>query len=282
MTIKQGLFWVFFLVEGFCIGQLTEVKPDLANQNQLAFSFNPSTSFSDDELKVNLAFRNRFQDFSAIRSFYSLLTLPVNNSQTTFFELVSDQLGPHFQKNRLYLGYALGIDINDDLKTSLGFSGGVVNYNMKPTSGSSGGSDFGTDASVGVSIEHSSGVGLGMSLQQFLNREIQPIDYSFTLERFAEVQLSYKKEVNDEFKTEVLVRAFSDKSYALYSRLYWYENMLIGLNFNSRKMMAAIAGYTMEYDKEFEIGLNVAYTFSVTELGVDKRTIEFIVTLIRI
>ena len=99
------------------------------------------------------------------------------------FELSSDQQGPVFQKNKLYLGYFTRILLTKKIKTQIGIKLGVVNYSFKPSMSGTGGSDFGLDGAVHFSVLHQNWL-LGGSMFQFPSTELQPINQSFILKRY--------------------------------------------------------------------------------------------------
>ena len=115
--------FLFFLISSLGFGlsaQILESRPEFTNAEQVAKVFNPSWYDEDarEKVKLDFLYKNRLGNFSEIRSFYTSLNLKVAKKSHLFFEGLSDQLGPYFQKNRLYAGYQLPIVINHNWTSS--------------------------------------------------------------------------------------------------------------------------------------------------------------------
>ena len=179
------------------------------------------------QFQNNYAFDNpaassiyEYSDFRVLNSFYTGL---LNNVGLYYgdasFNLTKNSVvhSPGFvihteyetellKRTRVYVRYALGINLNSRLKLSAGIAAGVYNYSVKGTNSSAGTSAFAPDGSVGLWL-HGKKINAGIAADQIFASEIAPVNYRFTLARYATLVFDYKIDLSA--RTNLLLAAKS-------------------------------------------------------------------------
>lgn len=94
----------------------------------------------------------------------------------------NDQEGSFLTRTRGYLMYAIHIPLRDSLYIAGGLGAGGMNYTVKATQLTPGGSDFAPDINGGVWL-YGQSFHLGLSINQALNSEVKPLQEITQLSR---------------------------------------------------------------------------------------------------
>ena len=203
------------------------------NQFHTYIASNPSSIFDSSKVELGALYNSFTGAFSKIRNFeaYGIYRPSVRNN--FILELNSDQQGPLFQKNRLYLGYFTRLFITNKIKTQIGIKLGAVNYSFKPTTSGTGGSDFGVDGGVYLSVLGQKWL-LGASMLQFPSTDLQPIQQKFILKRYYDLHGYYLiKKLHFTIKTGVRTRLSSIQNVFQLSSELSYKSFLVGASISN-------------------------------------------------
>lgn len=160
------------------------------NQFNTTITNNPSAIVDTSKIELG-AFYNAFSGaFSKIRNFEAYCFYRPSTKSSWFLELNSDQQGPVFQKNKIYAGHLQNITLSKQIRLQMGMKLGVVNYSFEPSQNGTGGSDYGFDGTVSLSLFTQKWL-IGSAWQQFLSTELQPIDQTYILDDYWEVHAYY-------------------------------------------------------------------------------------------
>jgi hypothetical protein len=110
------------------------------------------------------------------------------------------------KRTRVYFRYALQISLNSRLKLSAGIAAGIFNYSVRGTNSSAGTSTFAPDGNAGLWL-HGKQLNAGIAVDQLFASEIAPVNYTFTLARYATLIFDYKIDVSA--RTNILLSAKS-------------------------------------------------------------------------
>lgn len=222
-----------------------EVPEFFHNQFHTYITSNPSSIFDSSKVELGTLYNSFTGAFSKIRNFEAYGIYRPSARNNFIFQLSSDQQGPVFQKNRLYLGYFTRILLTKDFKTQIGIKLGGVNYSFKPSLSGTGGSDFGLDGAVFFSVLHQKWL-LGASLFQFPSTELQPINQIFVLNRYYDLHGYYLiKKWNYRIKSGVRTRLSANQNIYQFSSEIDYKSFLVGASISNIGYSIS-AGYSLE------------------------------------
>lgn len=172
-------------------------------------------------------------------------------SKNTSFNVVgiyfnTDKEGALIRRNRGYGSYARHQQLNDNWALSAGLSLGFYNFGVKSNPVSGGLSGFGFDGNGGIWL-YSNKTKFGVSVNQFSNTKVQPLDEIRVLARHYIATLEQTFTVKDEFHVipSVFVRYIDDTSSYYYSQ--WHGGAT--LNFLLNNVLRFGSSY--EYNEGF-------------------------------
>lgn len=261
-TSLKTLFFLFLSIPYSTIAQ-EEKKPFFQFSDLIHFSTNPAGNIRENNKQLSFLYSQNAGDFSAIRSFYINGAYQFQKKHTFFLDIYNDQTGPYFQKNRAYLGYNITINLNKELEAKLGVSGGFVNYNMIGSSGGAGGSDLNFDGSLGLLLTYQKDYFLGLVAQQISKENITPIDYTFQLQRYFEIQGGFKKSISPFVEINFLARVNSLGNWSTYAYTTIQEVLLLGINYHSENILAPKAGFKFIDQENTKASLLFSYAFPI-------------------
>ncbi|HSY62050.1 MAG TPA: type IX secretion system membrane protein PorP/SprF [Cytophaga sp.] len=198
--IKKAVLMIFLVVYGNIQLCAQSLYPSffLQIQNNYAFD-NPAASSTYE-----------YRDFRVMNSFYTGLLKNVGvyyvdasckiNSKnavihTPGFVVHTEYETDLLKRTRVYFRYAIQISLNDKLKLSAGIAAGVFNYSVKGTNSSAGTSAFAPDGNLGLWL-HGKKINAGIAADQIFASEVAPVNYKFTLARYAALIFDYKVDLS--------------------------------------------------------------------------------------
>lgn len=238
--------FIFYI---FCI---TEVAGGNDGLLPLRFTIFPLTfpeinpALADMTKKQSLILASQITDggFESVYAFYL-------NGHTTIFRqhktvqsvglsIISDREGKLISRNWIKFQYAIEIPLSEQVRLGSGFHAGFLNYFVRNTAVSPGGSDFAPVFSVGLKLRDSHGH-VGFSINQFEQSTLLPIGQEIYLCRHINLTSSYDFQISSRFALipAVWIR-LPDNRYDEYSictealfddlfsfqTLWYYENSL--------------------------------------------------------
>ena len=188
--------------------------------------------------------------FSGLSHFYFDGDIKLHRKTENGFHFIGVQLinsreGSFITRNRVYGRYAWFQQLNQQSSLSAGVSLGTINYAFQNSQGGVSGSDFAPDANIG--IEYSiNRLKIGVSLQQFLNASLQPIDERIQLNQFYNLHAKYQFIITDiiNFNLHALIQTgvnFSN-SYALSPLIEVQKKYELGINYRHQKGIVFLLG----------------------------------------
>lgn len=156
------------------------------------FTLIPSYAGIGSDLQANLAYRSYFGQLSAVSTYLADINYNVQKKTKAFPDFnkhiigggfYNEREGDFFNRQRVLLRYAWHKRLDDNLHFAAGTSFHLLNYVFKSSSAGSQGSAFAWSGNIGASIynEH---FRLGISINDFNNPTIRPVDYTFVLYRY--------------------------------------------------------------------------------------------------
>ncbi len=191
--------------------------------------------------------------------------------------LYNDKEGKYLNRTRFYLTYAWHGNLTSNVRFSGGFHFGGLNYNVKGTELSGGGSDIAPDGSVGIQF-YNKKFHVAASYNQFFNSELSPINEVTRLSSYSNLSgdylLSLTSKVNMQgFVCLMLKDGFSN--YLVdYSLLFDYSEIAagsIGIH-NNNNIIFSLEGRNIFQQLK---GLNLAITYGVPLKSVGITTAFF-------
>lgn len=148
-----------------------------------------ASSYSKDSLFSSINYKNRLGVLSDIRDIYFDVTTAINDAHILGVKLYSEQETSLFTKSKIEAIYALTIPLHKNIKWALGSQFGGANINFGGTEASAGGSDWAFDISVSSTVQYKK-IEWGIAMLQLPNSKLQPINYTFLLERYFDSYIS--------------------------------------------------------------------------------------------
>ncbi|SFX91717.1 type IX secretion system membrane protein PorP/SprF [Cytophaga hutchinsonii] len=207
--IKKGVLVVFLFVYGSMQICAQNLYPSffLQFQNNYAFD-NPAagSTYAYRDLRLLNSFYTGL--LKNIGQYYMDASFQINKKNTVVHApglvIDSEYETELLKRTRVFFRYALQVPLNSRLKLSAGIAGGVFNYSVRGTNSSAGISAFAPDGSAGIWLQGKK-MNAGISANQIFNSEITPVNYRFTLSRYATLVFDYRIDVSA--RTNLLIAA---------------------------------------------------------------------------
>jgi hypothetical protein len=152
----------------------------------------PSYAGIDSDAQANLAYRSYFGQMSVLRTYLADFNYNLQKKNKLFPEhdkhmlgagFYNEREGDFFNHNRVMLRYAWHTRLTEKLNFSGGTAFHVINYIFKSSSAGSNGSAFSWSGNLSAAI-YTSLFRLGVSVNDFNNPAVRPVDYTFVLYRY--------------------------------------------------------------------------------------------------
>jgi hypothetical protein len=182
---------------------------------QNTFTLIPSYAGIDSDLQANLAYRSYFGQLSAVSTYLADINYNVQKKAKVFSEynkhtigggFYNEREGDFFNRQRVLLRYVWHKRLGDNLHFAAGTSFHLINYVFKSSSAGSQGSAFAWSGNIGASI-YSKHFRLGISINDFNNPTIRPVDYTFVLYQYYTVHAEKKLLLNHQTQLKGSLRS---------------------------------------------------------------------------
>lgn len=184
-----------------------------------SFSFQPlfhnPAAYSENQSEINGNFHSYRGDFSDVNNTYLSGIHNINKQRAIGGLFLHEATSDFFKRSRAYVIYQEAININHDFWIRAGAQLGLINFNMASVGFGPGGSDWNYDAAVAINFGNDVFQG-GFILQQLSNAELQPIIYTFTINRYTEVFGKYKFDLSPQITYTPEIRYQQNTNYDLY------------------------------------------------------------------
>lgn len=155
---------------------------------------NPANDDSTSSLKIRLGNRSLTGLFSGVNRIYFDADLSIKSKryarvQSIGIQAINNREGEFFSKSRLYGRYSWQLKVSPGAVLSVGASIGFVNYAFRASSASPGGSSMVLDGNTGFWYLRKR-FKAGLSMQQMFQGKLQPVNQSFTLNRFYNLNIA--------------------------------------------------------------------------------------------
>lgn len=225
---------VLLVVWSMLLGELKAQELNYSLPIVYSFSFQPlfhnPAGYSENKSEVNANFHSYRGDFSDINNTYIAGIYNINKQRAIGGLFLHEATSDFFKRSRAYAIYQEAININTKFWIRAGAQLGVINFNMASVGFGPGGSDWNYDAAIAFNFGNNTFQG-GFILQQLSNAELQPIIYTFTLNRYTEIFGKYLFELSPQLTYIPEIRYQQNSNYDLYllSNTIDYSN-LAGIN----------------------------------------------------
>ena len=220
--------------------------------------------------------------FSGLSHFYfdGDIKLQRNTDKGCHFvgvQLINSREGSFITRNRVYGRYAWFQQLNQQSTLSAGVSLGIINYAFQNSQGGVSGSDFAPDANIGVEYSINR-LKIGVSLQQFLNSSLQPIDEKIQLKQFYNVYGNYQFIITDviNLNLNVLFQTGENlsNSYSCSQILEVQKKYELGLNYRHQKGLVFLLGLkNIEIINSF-LSVYVSYKTATYNIAIPDNAVE--------
>jgi type IX secretion system PorP/SprF family membrane protein len=161
---------------------------------------NPASTNTDSRFEVNTANITTLGIFEGLNSFFINAAVSLNNDSTSLnrfnknvvgITFYNEREGPYIHKNQGYIMYARHQRLGYRFSVGVGTSFGFLGYAFDSTRTTAGGSDYDMDANVGIWI-YSENFRGGLSINQIMNNDIQPLGYTYIFARYYNLNAAQK------------------------------------------------------------------------------------------
>ena len=146
------------------------------------------SSYYGDSLFTSVYYKNRTGVLSDLRDFYADIITTYHSKHTFGAKIYSEQETSLFTKNKIEAIYALQLKLNRHIVWSLGTQFGYANISFGASDASAGGSAWAFDGAISSTIKIQK-TEFALALHQLPKNQLQPIQYTFVLQRYLESYL---------------------------------------------------------------------------------------------
>lgn len=174
------------------------------NPSLNSFLMSPSSimpsAYNQEKIWLSVNYKNRVGLLSEIRDIYLDGAYRKENSLLGL-SIYSEQQSINFTKNKFNFLYAYRINVSPKSTLSLGSKVGLSSINFAPSNQNAGKSDQAFDMSFSGSYRLKE-INLSLALHQLTNSKLQPNTEIFSLERYLELLISNKFNLNKSLNYE--------------------------------------------------------------------------------
>lgn len=226
----------------------------------------PSGACIDKDLQSDFIYKTYVGKLSIIRTYYADLNINLTKNKDSDTQvkhvvgagLYNDREGDIFNKTRIISRYAAHLPLRENLFLSLGTAFHLVNYNFHPSGSGASGSDLNWTGSFSTML-YASNFKLAISLNDFNNPIVTPINYTFNIYRYITLygEKLFDLNQNTQFKCSARCNSFFGKpnTYILHGGLVLSK--IVGVN----GFYYATKGY--------------GFTFDINSIKINKSNLDF-------
>lgn len=216
------------------------------------YLINPANQSLENKISLMAGNRSMVGVFSGIGSSYGNIQYTGYNpaqtrGHTVGLYISNMRRGEYIQLNKIHFRYAITTALSRKMHISAGVSGGFVNYRLAASQASAGGSALGPDLAAGIWVM-SDRLRVGVSIQQLLNTELQPLNDRLELRRYINIASSYKLTLSpaSDLKIHGWYRyaLHNSRSGFMICPVYaWKETIELGPGYDLERGMYVYAGF---------------------------------------
>jgi hypothetical protein len=151
----------------------------------------PSSACLDNNLQSNFGYKTYIGKLSIINTSYADLNVNVkrkrgktsDNRHILGLGFYNDREGDFFNKTRVMARYAIHLPLREDLYLSVGSAFHLINYSFHASGSGTSGSAINWAGSLSSTL-HAPSFNVSLSLNDFNNPQIRPINYNFNIYRY--------------------------------------------------------------------------------------------------
>lgn len=192
-------------------------------------------------------------------------------------QFINNREGAFITRNRVYGRYAWFQQLNQKSTLSAGISLGAINYAFQNSQGGVSGSDFAPDGNIGVEYSINK-LKVGLSLQQFLNAGLQPIDEKIRLKQFYNLHGNYQFTLTDliNLNLHALLQlgGNSNTTYSISPLIELQNRYELGINYRHQNGFVFLMGLkNMELINAF-FSVYASYKTATNTVSVSDNALE--------
>jgi hypothetical protein len=174
-------------------GDITPVVFDQFFQNY--YLINPASSDSTGKIQVNIGNRSLIGLFDGVNRLYVDGNVRINHHTAMQYSrlgalVIAYNDGAFINRTRAYLRYSWSTSISERASISAGISAGMVKYTFLASQAGGGGSSTSFDGNAGLWYIRPK-LKIGISYQQFTRSELTPVNQTFLLTPYINVNAVY-------------------------------------------------------------------------------------------
>lgn len=151
----------------------------------------PSSACLDNDLQSNFGYKTYIGKLSIINTSYADLNVNLkrkrgktsDNRHILGLGFYNDREGDFFNKTRVMARYAIHLPLREDLYLSVGSAFHLINYSFHASGAGTSGSAINWAGSLSSTL-HAPSFNVSLSLNDFNNPQIRPINYNFNIYRY--------------------------------------------------------------------------------------------------
>lgn len=196
---------------------------------------------NNSDIKLSLAHRRNSNNFGGINTslFSGQFKLKSKNNDahhSVGMQVVSDKEGFLIRRNRAAITYGRHLKMNTKFNLAGGFSAGFYNFSIVSNDVTGGYSNYAFDGSFSLAL-YNENTKIGLSVNQFTNSRIRPVEQDIVLARHLNIYLSQLFNISEEVKfiPKILTRyskssmsVFSGLSFSLASQFLFKDKFMAG------------------------------------------------------
>lgn len=248
------------------------------------YLLNPANQ--DSTYRLNLAAADKAQTglFRGVNQIYLDADLRINPEKEVFhfigIQAINNREGEFINKNRLVGRYSWRARISQQSSLSAGIALGFVNYAFNTSQSGTGGADLQPDGSAGVWYLRKR-ISMGFSIQQLFNQPIRPVNQTFILARFYNLNFNYFIPISPyvNFRSHFYSKIHKDQpfSLSLAGLLEFQDKLEAGINYRIRRGISYIAGIKKIKISNSFFSFYFSYNSGNRIVNVSDNALEFFI-----
>ncbi len=210
---------------------------------------NPANADSSYTFSANVGNKAQTGLFQGVSKLYMDLDLRKASGKNVFhffgIQAITNKEGDFIHKSRLTGRYSWRGKISNHASLSAGISAGFINYAFSTSQSGAGGSAWAPNGNAGIWYLRKK-LSLGISMQQFFNQKIQPVNQVFLLQSYYNFTARYFFTVNPFLKIHTHLYSKLQKQLPAYFTLATIfeiqEKFEAGINYSYLRGIGGIAG----------------------------------------
>ena len=261
--VLKILFVLFFSVNCYSQNSLSEV-PIYFGQYFNDLRINPAYLSSFNKVDLIVGHRRNTNNFGGISSSFATASFQIKAPKNGFHvlggEFTNEKEGFILRRNRLYGVYARHLQLNQQYSLSLGVALGFYNFGILQSNALNGVSNYAFDGSAGLHF-YSNKTRLGLSINQFSNSTVRPIDQMIHLSRHYNLTASHTLKISEalEITPSIFLR-------------YINSNNAIGMNsWSNGETINLLIKNLIQFGGSYEYDQGIYFLLGIHNIKINKK-----------